>query len=474
MKFIGREKELSRLQKFLQKKTASLLVIKGRRRIGKSSLIDEFGKNFKRYWHFSGLPPESGVSAQDQRNEFCRQFAHQLKLPHPKFENWGDIFWLLGECAQKVGRVLILLDEISWMGLEDPTFLPKLKDAWDRFFKKNGELILVLCSSASSWIEKNILSGSGFVGRLSDTITLEPLPLKDATQFWGKRSIASFEKLKILSVTGGIPRYLEEIKASVPAEENLRKLCFLPGAMLVKEFKQIFSDVFMRDSKIYQEMVRALAGSAKTHGEICKAIGHEPNGRVSGYLEELRLAGFIKKDSAWQFKTGKDSKICTYRLSDNYLRFYVKYIEPNLERIERGTFELKSLTSLPEWNVVMGLQFENLVLNERTWIHQRLHIQAGEIVSENPYYQTKTTRHQACQIDYLIQTNHQNFYLCEIKFSKNPITYSVIEEVRAKMKALSLPRGFSCRPVLICAGEVTEELENSQFFSAIIDLSKEL
>lgn len=475
MNFIGREKELARLQSFFKKNTASLLVIKGRRRIGKSTLIDQFSKSFNQYWHFAGLPPEKSMTAQDQRTEFCRQLSAELNYPNPRYQDWGDIFWLLGEQAtriKKTDRLLILLDEISWMGMSDPTFLSKLKEAWDRFFKKNKNLVLVLCGSASSWIEQNILSSSGFVGRVSDTLTLEPLPLKDGSKFWSRqKGVSSFEKLKILSVTGGIPRYLEEINISEPAEENIRKLCFLPEAMLVKEFNQIFSDIFLRDSEAYKDIVRVLAEGRRTHGEICEKLGLDSNGRVSDYLEELILAGFVKKDAAWQFKTGKDSKITNYRLSDNYLRFFVKYIEPNLDRINRGTFEFKSLTSLPEWNTIMGLQFENLVLNERKEIHQRLPIKDSEILCENPYYQTATQRRSACQIDYLIQTHFQTFFLCEIKFSKNPIGMSVIKEVQEKIGILSLPRGSSCRPVLIHANGITEDLLDSGFFSEIIDVS---
>src|SRR3990167_5897184 len=118
------------------------------------------------------------------------------------------------------------------------------------YFKKNQSLILILCGSASAWIEKNILSSTGFVGRISYRLTLEELSLSESNQFWTGKSahISAYEKLKILSVTGGIPRYLEEIKPQLSAEENIKQMCFVKGGPLVNEFDEIFSDIFSKRS----------------------------------------------------------------------------------------------------------------------------------------------------------------------------------------------------------------------------------
>jgi len=118
MTFIGRKHELSRLKQLQDKKIASFVVIQGRRRIGKSRLVQEFAKDQK-YYNFSGIPPLKGVTAQDQRNEFMRQFGEQLGLPGLIVQDWGDIFTLLTKQTAE-GRVIILLDEISWMVLMVP------------------------------------------------------------------------------------------------------------------------------------------------------------------------------------------------------------------------------------------------------------------------------------------------------------------------------------------------------------------
>ena len=119
----------------------------------------------------------------------------------------------------------------------------------------------------------------------------------------------------------------------------------------------------------------------------------------------------------------------------------------------------------------MALQFENLVLNNRSLIHQALNIEPNEIVSENPFYQHKTYRHPGCQIDYLIQTKFNTLYICEIKFTKNVVDSSVIHEVQKKIDAIGHPKGYSCRPVLIHVNGVTEDVVESDFFASIIDFS---
>src|SRR3990167_5966745 len=206
-KFVGREKELQQLHDLWNYNIARFVVIKGRRRIGKSRLVEEFAKQAPKNTAFislSGLSPTECTSEQSQRDEFARQLARIFSIPIPYSQDWGDLFWHLAHNTSK-GRVIVFLDEISWMGLKDPLFLGKLKIAWDVEFKKNPQLILILCGSISYWIEKNILSHTGFVGRIDLVLTLEELSLKESLLLLGKQAqkLAPYEICNILSVTGG-------------------------------------------------------------------------------------------------------------------------------------------------------------------------------------------------------------------------------------------------------------------------------
>jgi len=472
--FIGREPELKRLSDLTRKNSASFVVIKGRRRIGKSRLVDEFSKQFDHYYKFEGIAPEENVTTQNQLDEFCAQMARQFRTSKATYSDWSDALWAVGERIQS-GKILVFFDELSWMAWEDATFLGKIKNFWDMQLSKNNELVFVACSSASAWIEENLLSSVGFVGRVSLTLTLKELPLPNCDKFWPK-NVSAYEKLKVLSVTGGIPKYLEEVDTKLSAEENINKLCFTQGGFLVDEFPRIFSDLFLRKSAFYKKIVKVLSSGAKELGAIqealCKDHNDQQYGRISEYLWELEEAGFIRRDYTWNLRTGDDSRLSQYRLQDNYLRFYLKYIEKNLKKITRDAFAFKSLTSLPEWNSIVAYQFENLVLNNRKSIQKILGIKPEDVVCENPFFQRKTNRFLGCQVDYMIQTKFCSLFVCEIKFSKNPVDLSVVKEMQAKIEAIKAPKGFSYRPVLIHVNGVSEDLIDSDYFSTIIDISE--
>lgn len=468
--FVGREVEMARLNGLLDKRSASLIVVRGRRRIGKSRLLAEFGKEMKSYF-FSGNPPVRRTTAQSQRNDFARQLE-RAGIPGINPDDWSNLFWYLSKATQK-GRILIVFDEISWMGGKDPHFLGHLKTAWDMYFSKNPHVIIALCGSVSSWIEKNILSSTGFLGRITLDLVLGELSLDDCNAFWQpkEKRIASYEKFKLLSVVGGVPFYLEQIKPNLPAEKNIQDLCFTRGGLLVREFDEIFSDLFSRAKATHREIVLCLANGPKDLLQICKELGKSCGGIFSKRLEELVEAGFVQRDFTWDLKHGKEGKLSRYRLSDNYVRFYLKYIAPNRSNIEKDGFSIL-ITQLPGWEGIMGLQFENLVVHNRKTLWKLLGISQEEIVMDGPFFQSSTTKQAGCQIDYMIQTRFHNLYLCEVKFSKKPVSSAIIEEMEEKRKNLKLPRNFSVRPVLIHVNGVDETVLEERYFDKVIDFGQ--
>lgn len=469
--FVGRKNELACLHDLMQKQAASLVVIRGRRRIGKSRLVKEFAQDY-RFLNFAGLPPTEKTTAQVQRDLFSEQLAAHLKLPKLQATDWSDLFSFLAR-ETKEGRVVILFDEISWMGSKDDNFLGKLKNAWDLLLKENPELILILCGSVSAWIEENILRSTGFMGRLSLVLNLEELSVSECNQLLTEMKFRgnAHEKFKLLSVTGGIPRYLEEIKCDRLADENIKSLCFTQQGVLFREFQEIFLDIFARRSEIYKKIIDILVDGNKEFSEILTLLKRSKTGRISEYLNTLVLSGFIRRDYTWHIRGGKESALSHYRLSDNYLRFYLKYIDKNKHKIAGKHFENEPLSMLPGFDSIMGLQFENLVLNNRAFIWEKLHLYPADMITDNPYFQRPQLRKKGCQIDYLIQTKTNVLYACEIKFSKKAITSKIINEMKQKLDAFSLPRGFSIVPVLIHVNGVSEKLIEQQYFSHIINFS---
>lgn len=469
--FIGRKQELETLKSFLKKKSASFIVIRGRRRIGKSRLINQFGQ-FLPSCLFSGLPPVEKTTMQSQINEFSRQMALNFNMPKLTFSDWGEVFWQLGQLTSQ-GQMMIALDEISWIGSKDPDFLGKLKNAWDLYFSKNPKLILIVCGSVSSWIQKNILSSTGFLGRISLDMVLEELPLHRCIEFWDHRKsrISPYEVFKLLSVTGGVPRYIEEIIPELPAEENIRRLCFQKGGLLVREFDQIFSDLFSKQAALYSKIVAHLAKGSSNFDEICLALSVKKSGKVSEYLDNLIQSGFISEHPTWDIRQRKISNLKKYRLSDNYLRFYFRCILPNKEQISRGLFQ-ESLHRLPGWEAILGLQFENLVIHNARKVFQCLKISSADVVMFGPFFQRTTKKRKGCQIDLLIQSKYHVLYLCEIKFLSGKVGMEAVGQIKTKLDHLDCPRNFSVQTVLVHVNGVTQGVLESREIDHIIDFSQ--
>ena len=470
--FIGREGEMGDLSQLLKKKTASLVVIRGRRRVGKSRLIAEFCSKLPALF-FAGIPPTKSTTSASQREEFARQMQYELKIKKPQSDDWGALFReLIDHTAH--GPIVIVLDEISWLGSKDPDFLGKLKNAWDMGFSKNHQLILILCGSVSNWIEKNILSSAGFVGRITLNMHLKALPLKDCAKFWATQQdrTAPYEIFKMLSVTGGIPRYLEEIFPTDTAEENINRLCFKETGILFSEFERIFNDLFSTRCESYRKILLKMCDQSLYLKEIYDILGVAPSGSYADYLDDLEQAGFITRDYTWEIKSEKTSSLSRFRLSDNYVRFYLKAILPNKSSILSGNYDSHSIFHRENWKSLLGLQFETLVLNNVLELYKHLKISPGDVMRAGPFFQRSSGKYDGCQIDLLIQTHHRVLHLVEIKFSQNEVPRTIRKEVEEKINRLKIPKGFSIKPSLVHINGVASSIFEDRFFAHVIDFSE--
>jgi AAA+ ATPase superfamily predicted ATPase len=467
--YIGRFEERDEFKRLLQKKTASLVTCQGRRRIGKSRFINECASQADHFLSFMGMPPRPDLARQDQLDAFSDQLAKQTRAPKLVLDSWPTAFQLLASQLPSSGTVVVLLDEISWMAIGDADFAGHLKNAWDLHFSKRQRLVLVLCGSVSSWIEQNILNNTGFVGRCSWQFRLGPLPLNECVAFWGKRGerITAADKMRMLSVTGGIPRYLEEINPARTAEQNIADLCFNPAGMLFHEFDSIFHDIFTRKAETYREIASTLVDGPHTVDQISERLGRARGGSLSTALTDLEQAGFLSRDIPFDPETGiSRPRDARFRLSDNYLRFYLKYVEPAKARIAKGHFKHRALEELEGWDSIMGLQFENLVLANLDLLLTHIGLKKSLVLSAGNYHQKQTLRRKGCQIDLLIRTA-RSLYVFEIKFRKQ-IEASVIEEVREKVRRLGLPKGRSVRTGLIYLGQLVPEIDGQDDFDFLV------
>jgi AAA+ ATPase superfamily predicted ATPase len=469
--FMNRFSEIKSLKSLFDLNKASIAVCKGRRRIGKSRLIEEFGGHVDTFINIQGLAPRKGITKKNQLAAFGEQLSKNTPLPTLTPVSWSQAFSLLNTVIGD-SKTVVFLDEISWMALGEKDFPGLLKIAWDTELSKNPNLILVLCGSVSSWIDDNILKNTGFRGRISVSLCVKELDLFYCNQFWDKApgEISSFEKLKLLSITGGVPKYLEEISLRQSAEDNINRLCYQADGYLFKEYNEIFKDSFGKRSPTYKKIIKKLSTGSFKADDISTHLGWKRGGKINKYLEDLCSSGFVAKSVSNIPDTKPTNRNVKFRLADNYLRFYLRYIKPVEHQVEQGLYRFVNLESLPEWEIIMGFQFENLVLKNIQSVCESIGINMSTIKNASPYFQKKTQKKPRCQIDLLIETRY-TLYLCEIKFRKK-IENSVISEVSKKIQDLIYPKRFTVRPVLIYVGELSPGIKESDFFSSVISFEK--
>ena len=471
MRFIGRKEYLDDMESLWRKKTSSIIACRGRRRIGKSTLFREFARRTAdMYIEIEGLPPDKNMTNRMQLDNFVSALSSQTGCPQDPVPDWLHAFQRLEKQIDDTKRTVVLLDEISWMGGYDASFPGVLRTAWETFLHRHDRLVFVVCGSVSAWIKENILGNTGFTGRFSRDYVLPELSLSECAEFWGdaKSRVSSREIVNVLSVTGGVPRYLEEVDSGLDADENVRRMCFMPAGELYNDFDAIFDPMFGVDVELKRRILLELVGSPLSAAELERAFELDRNGRVTKSLKALKEGGFVTDDPRLNPETGEQARTARFRLRDNYTRFYLKYVAPRKVQIEMGSYRFASIAALTDWNIVMGLQFENLVVNNAMALLPFLHIGNAVVESAAPYRNTRrgADAGNGCQIDLLIQTP-RTAYVVEIK-RRREIGIEVIDEVERKIRRLPLRKGMSSRPVLVFDGEMHPAVEASGYFDAII------
>lgn len=476
IKFVGRKQELKELESLFSRGDARVAVIKGRRRVGKSALVEKFavGKNLIT---ISGIIPDAQTTAQSEKDRFMEKVCEHFDLPFQTYPGWMTILsFLAKQMQEKYGDAptVLFLDEISWMSSKDLSFIPLLKECWDRYLSKKSNFMLIFCGSISTWIEKNIIMSTAFYGRMSMRYTLDPLMINASARFLKYMGFNGKPQdvYRILSFTGGVPFYLEQIDPALTAKENMKALCFKRNGVLVDEFDMIFHDLFNGEAVVHKKILEILSNGRKLFSVIQKEYGNISDEDLKKYLDNLEVCGFIAEYGQYSLKTGKELTQHAYGLCDPYVNFYLRYIEPRRRKIKAEEYDMDQDPEMAGLDGIIGLAVEMLLIKNNSLIFKAVGAKRSLDYVFGPYHQKATSHQKACQIDYLIQDKENNIYLCEFKFLRDPVGKSVIDAVKQKMERLSVPEGTAFLPVLFHTSGVDKEVIDSKFFFRIIDISE--
>lgn len=462
--FVGRHHELHLLERQLvDYSKAQLIIIYGRRRVGKSTLIRKCLHNEKRVLFFEGI---EGAPTSTQIDQFLSDLSRQTGRVKLAAKNWLQVFQGLEETI-KEGRWILVFDEFPWMAAGRSQIVADLKFYWDRW-SENRKLALFLCGSVASFMIKHIVHSKALHNRKTLEICLAPLTPKESGEFIRKRGL--WEKAEMYMCIGGVPKYLEQIDPNISLEKNLNRLCFCAHGFFVNEFETLFKEQF-RAVKTYQTLVNLLAKSSSTLSELAQKSHLPKGGGLHQHLQNLILAQFVREYSPYTSFSQKRARTKIYKLIDPFLIFYLRYIYPNKALIEknRGENLFRAITqsSIDQY---FGFAFERLCEASMAAILEKLNLHLADILNMGPFFQRKTTTSRDLQIDNLIMRRDKVWTVMEYKYNTKPLDRGVIDEMSKKLERLSIPSGISIERVLIAAGGVNKAVQQSRHFESILTL----
>lgn len=457
MSFVGREQELSELNTLYAAKGAKLAVVYGRRRVGKSRLIEKF-MSHKRHLHFDGL---EGMQTQDQIDHFTRDLARQIDDPlleRVKFDSWSSVFEYLSVYLEKNSKekIVVLFDEFQWLAVNQTKIVSLIKTYWDRIWSKQN-VLLILCGSVSSYMVNKVIKSKALYGRVNWELCLYPLMPKEINLLLGgKRS--QDEVMLYSMILGGIPKYLQEINSNQSLEQNINRLLFVSNALLSNEYEKIFYSQF-KEHKTYEKIVVSLERGPLSLAEVAEKNNLTSSGGLKTYLDNLEKAAFIT--SYIPYDKNSNSKLIKYKLTDEYLRFYFKFIKNNIRLIsDNRKANLFARLVKPNWQSWLGFAFENYCIKNAAYLSELMGFE-DQVIQWGPYFKRGD---QGFQIDLIYRRADKVITVCEIKYCDKPVGVEVVKEMERKCELLETPRGYTIEKALISRYGMDSSLQQLDYF----------
>lgn len=411
---IGREFECDRLQKALETKKSQLIIIYGRRRVGKTFLVNQF---FNEQFAFKvtgvfNKPKE--VQLQVFTKSLENYFNSQFDIP----SNWIDAFNVLRNNLGKLPKnkkMVVFFDEMPWMDTQKSDFLAAFEWFWNDWGCTQDNLIFIVCGSAASWLVKNIdHNKGGMFNRQNCKLYLEPFNLNQTKQFLKSKNIdwADYDIAMCYMIMGGIPYYLDLLTNDYSLNQNIDNLFFKKHGFLWDEFSHLYNTLFS-NSETHIKIVEALSekriGLSKK--EIAEKTHLSQNGRLTEMLSNLVSSGFVREYHFY----GNNKKQHLFQLSDYYTMFYFKFIK-NQKGIDENFWTNSTRTS--SINAWSGFTFEQLCKDHLKQIKQKLGI-SGVLTTESSWFVHGDDEHEGAQIDMLLDRRDHIINVCEMKFSND-------------------------------------------------------
>lgn len=331
MRFIGRKNELHTLNTEYNR-NSSFVVIYGRRRVGKTTLIKEFLKNKTAFYYLATEELES-QSMKRLANVIARTTKNTL-LQKIEFTDWLDLFQLIADYKPEEKKVLVI-DEFPYLVRTNSAFPSILQNAWDEFLK-DSNVMLILSGSLIGMMQKHALSyDSPLYGRRTAQMRLMPLPF---TSIYETQNLPFEQAVEQFALTGGVPKYLEFFEDGRPLEEQLKDAVFSKNGFLYEEPNFLLKSESLTAVN-YFSIIKTIADGNHKLGKIASALEQESSS-LTPYLSTLSDLGFIEKRTPITEKNPEKSRKGLYFIADNFLRFWFCYVYPYKGELELDNMQI--------------------------------------------------------------------------------------------------------------------------------------
>lgn len=432
--FVDRQAELSFLNQLLTRKRpgpAQLILLYGRRRIGKTALLKHWAEQSGvpyTYWLATKEPPAI------QRRSLVTRLTNMTGEHAPLFESWSGLWnWFAPQIVKSGEKRILIMDEFQYASEADPAMLSTLQHAWDQHLETSN-LIIVLCGSQVKTMETIMYHQSPLFGRFTGQWLLQPLPFSALEDFFPNWSLA--KRVALFAIVGGVPAYLTWLEPERTLSENIRDVMLAPGSMFMAETSFLLYDE-LRELSSYIAILRAISNGNHTLGEISKdtLIGRT---NLSAFLARLRELRFVERRLPVTLTTAqrRRSKQGRYHLCDPYFRFYFRFVGPHQESLLSPEQTLEHIKR--ELRPFVGVAFEVLAQH---WVAQQA--RSGDL----PFVPEAVGAHwdRQVQVDVVaVRWEDKHILLAECKWRVQPIGRKVVRElIEAKTPKVlaSLPDG---------------------------------
>ena len=412
---IGRKKEVEELQRLYHSGKAELVAIYGRRRIGKTYLVDETFKGHITFRHAGLSPVEENKEGmlKMQLEHFYYSLLLQGMKKEKKPESWMEAFYLLEKHLEQIddgSRQVVFLDELPWMDTPRSGFMTAFEGFWNTWGCHRDNLMLVICGSANSWILDRLINNhGGLYNRVTYEIKLAPFTLHECEEFFEDKGIkmSRYDIVQSHMILGGIPYYMNYFQRGLSLAQNIDAMFFHRQGKLREEYHRLFASVFTnpdRMKKIVEFLYTRNAGYTRT--EIAKGIDAQDGGTLSQNLNALIASDFVIK----YIPFGR-SRREHYKLTDSFCLFYLHFIHHRKATSE--DFWQQNVTSqqIVFWR---GPAYENVCFNHISQIKQALGISG--VITTHSAWSKRADDTDETQIDLILSRNDNVVNLCEIKY----------------------------------------------------------